>query len=162
MQGSRSQHTTDLLLSSSCLSLKVLPWLQSDWIWLQAQPLVHPCNNSVTELGMTELPLPLLCLSIKGGQIPSLFPNAFLEVTMSAQITACVPVGGRAWVAYLTQSWEGSIAYKTRAEGKHHLRNQGLVLKGPACYPIRAKGLLWLLQCGIPSVSSWKDKSSSI
>lgn len=60
MQGNRSQHATDLLLSGLCFSLKVLSCLQGDQIRLQAQPLVHPCNNSVTESGVTKLSLPLL------------------------------------------------------------------------------------------------------
>lgn len=107
-------------------------------------------------------PYHFFCLGIKGRQIPSLFSSAFLEVTMSAQITARVSVGGKARVTCLTQNWEGSVAYKTRAEGKHHLWSQGLVLKDPACYRICAKSLPWLLQCGIPSVSSWKDKLSNI
>lgn len=121
-----------------------------------------PATIQSQSWGWLSCPYHFFCLGLKGGQIPSLFPSAFLEVTMSAQITAHVSVGGRAWVVYLTQSWEESIAYKTRAEGKHHLRDQGMVLKDPACHPIHAKGLPWLLQCGIPSVRSWKDKSWNI
>lgn len=111
-----------------------------------------------TELGVS---LPLLLPRHKR-QIPGLFPSALPEVTMSSQTAAHVSVEGRAWVPQVTQSWGGSLAYKVRAEGNHYLWNPEVVLKDSACFLICAKGPPCLLQYGIPSVSSWKDKSQSI
>lgn len=48
-------------------------------------------------------------------------------------------MGGRAQVVYLTKSEEGSIAFKSRAERKHHPQNQGMVQKEPTCYPFVLK-----------------------